>query len=153
MCREEAKDLVSLAKAGKLGRAKIYGLVKEVAPCSTAKTDAELGIEVFQKEYFNNFPIYLDEENTFYNELGNRKITELDLSLAFKNPGKFFKEFKALGKRLKDKKIEGNGRGNGLVLGGIFVISPNKKELVYTYKEITGGEIPSDEIVAAVKQC
>lgn len=39
--------------------------------------------------------------------------------------------------------------GEGLTLGGIMVISPSGEEL-YTYREVTGQEIPKDEIAAAL---
>ena len=48
------------------------------------------------------------------------------------------------------RQLEGNFRGEGLVLGGILVISP-KNGVVYTYFEETGKEIPRQEIIDAVK--
>lgn len=135
-------------KAGVLGKSKLIGLVKEIAPCSTAKDDLELGVAEFQNKYFNNYPLYLDETKAFYDALGNRKITELEGSW---NPIKVFEGFKAIGERIKAKNLEGNMRGEGLILGGIIVIDPKQKEAVYTYYESTGKEIPNDDIIAAVR--
>lgn len=53
-------------KEGLLGKSKLIGLVKEIAPCATAKDDSELGVGEFQATYFNNYPVYLDQEKTFY---------------------------------------------------------------------------------------
>ena len=60
--------------------------------------------------------------------------------------------FKSIGERIKSKKLDGNMRGEGLVLGGIFVVSPSKKSVV-VFPESTGKEIPSEEIISAVKKC
>lgn len=60
-----------------------------------------------------------------------------------------WRDFKALGERLKAKKIEGNMVGDGITLGGILVISP-QNEVLFAYKEETGQEIPTAEIAAAL---
>jgi AhpC/TSA antioxidant enzyme len=131
-------------KAGLLGKSKLIGLVKEVAPCATARDDAELGIAEFQSKYFNDYPLYLDENKAFYSALGNRKITDLKGSW---NPFEVFAGLKSIGERIKAKNLEGNFRGEGLILGGIVVLKGDK--VVYTYLEDTGKEIPRDEIIAA----
>ena len=53
-------------KQGLLGKSKLIALVKEIAPCATAKDDTELGVSEFQSKYFNNYPVYLDQDKTFY---------------------------------------------------------------------------------------
>jgi hypothetical protein len=128
---------------------KIFGVIKEVAPCSTAKTDEQLGVEVFQKEYFP-YPLYLDEEQGFYKALGERSIVK-DLEGTW-NPIKFWNGLKDIGVRLKEKGISGANGGNGLILGGIFVINTNAQELTAVFPEQTGQEIPGDMIAAAVKE-
>lgn len=140
--------MASLQKAGKLGRAKLIGVIKEVAPCATAKTDTELGVAEFQEDYFP-YPLYLDESKGFYEALGKRTFSDLPGTW---NPFEFWAGLKSIGERIKAKGLDGNMRGEGLVLGGIFVISPKKKS-VTTFPESTGKEIPSDEIEAAVKAC
>ena len=67
----------------------------------------------------------------------------------FTNPLGVWRDFKALGERLKEKKIDGNMVGDGLTLGGILVIGP-KNEVLYQYKEETGKEIPTKEIADAL---
>lgn len=148
LCREEGFDLSSMAQSGELGKARLLGLVKEIAPCATAKTDEELGVAEFQEKYFGGFPLYLDENKVFYQQLGSRKITS-DLEGSW-NPLTVWKGFTSIGERIKAKNLEGNFRGEGLVLGGILVISP-KEGVVYSHKEQTGKEIPRQEIIDAVK--
>lgn len=138
-----------MAKNGDLGKTRLIGLVKEIAPCATAKNDEELGVAEFQSKYFAGYPLYLDEERAFYNALGNRKITS-DLEGSW-NPLTVWQGFKSIGERIKAKNLEGNFRGEGLTLGGILVISP-KDGVVYKYEEQTGKEIPRQEIIDAVKR-
>lgn len=137
-----------MAQSGELGKSRLLGLVKEIAPCSTAKTDEELGVAEFQEKYFGGYPVYLDENKVFYEQLGSRKITT-DLEGSW-NPLTVYNGFKSIGERIKAKNLDGNFRGEGLVLGGILVISP-KEGVVYSYKEQTGKEIPRQEIIDAVK--
>lgn len=96
------------------------------------------------------------------------------------NPFKLYKGAKEMGKRQSDKGIEGNLKGEGIVQGGIMVFNANgevRKEaerkqkgsemrhllltlslatsplvpqLTYVYKEMSGYEIPSDDIKAAL---
>ncbi len=66
-------------KEGLLGKSKLVGLVKEIAPCATAKDDSELGVGEFQSKYFNNYPVYLDQDKTFY--AGGVCSTQLTLDL------------------------------------------------------------------------
>jgi len=137
-----------LEKSGKLGKVKLIGIVKEVAPCATAKTDQELGVGEFQEKYFP-YPVYLDESKEFYSALGSRTFSNLEGTW---NPIKLWNGLKSIGERIKSKNLDGNMRGEGLVLGGIFVVSPSKKTVV-VFPESTGKEIPSEDIVAAVKKC
>ena len=151
LCREEAFDLVTALKNKQLSGYNLIGIIKEVAPCSTAKTDAELGVDEFQKKYFNNQPLYLDSELNFYKYLGNNGKLRTLTSLPFSwNPFTIFKSFKAISERISKKGLEGNYRGEGFNLGGVIVYTP-KKGIIYEYKEITGNELPMDEIILACK--
>lgn len=100
----------------------------------------------FNKNYFP-YPLYIDEEMEMYKYLGSRKLTQLPFTW---NPFKLYRSFKAIGERIKAKGLEGNMRGEGLTLGGVLVYSP-KSGLVYEYKEVTGGELPVEEIAAAAQ--
>ena len=124
----------------------MVGIIKQVAP-QGAKTDTELGVGEFQEKYFPH-PVYIDEKLDAYKYLGSRSILK-DVPFSW-NPFKLYSSFTELGKRLKDKNIEGNLVGEGATLGGVVVYS-RKKGVVYEYKEITGSLIPKDAIENAIK--
>lgn len=128
-------------------------ILKEAETDETlAKEKKNLGTAEFARRYFSCGPCYVDEERVFYEELGDRKL-DFPLRRLFTNPVGVWRDLKALGARLKAKGggIEGNLVGEGLTLGGIMVISPSS-EVLYTYREVTGQEIPRDEIAAALDQ-
>ena len=76
----------------------MVAVVKEVAPTTSVKTDEELGVQEFQVTYFNNFPVYLDEEQLFYKYLGSRNV--LSQKLDSWNPFKLYSEYKTVSRRL-----------------------------------------------------
>jgi hypothetical protein len=57
---------------------------------------------------------------------------------------------KSLGKRMKEKKIDGNYKGAGLKTGG-FIIFGNDGKPKYAYAEVTGYELDVDDFLAAVQ--
>ena len=50
------------------------------------------------------------------------------------NPIKLFRSFRKLSKRLKQKNISGNMKGDGIVQGGIIIFDKNGKAR-YAYRE------------------
>lgn len=102
------------------------------------------GLTEFQSDFFP-YPLYRDEEMTFYSALGTRKLKATTW-----NPWKIFKGIRKVIKRLKEKNISGNMVGEGLVQGGIIIFDKNRKAR-YAYREETGSEVPVDDIVAAVQ--
>mmetsp|Transcript_11779 Transcript_11779/g.39819 ORF Transcript_11779/g.39819 Transcript_11779/m.39819 type:complete len:133 (-) Transcript_11779:24-422(-) len=128
----------------------MLGVVKEVAPVPGAETDDVLGVGDFQSAYFNDLPLYLDADRHFYSMLGNRQLSLLSLLIPSWNPFTSYAMFKALGKRLQDKGIEGNLKGEGLLQGGVFVLHP-ARGVLYSYQEETGKELPLDDIRDAVR--
>lgn len=145
LCREMAKDLLPVLS--KYPHVKVVGVIKEVAPAGKVKTDEELGVNVFQNQYFGKNPVYLDQKQEFYLALGKRSI--LKQSLSTWNPFSLYKSLGRLNERLKHKGVEGNYAGDAFTQGGIILIKPNN-EIVYVYKEMTGYEIPVDEIKSAL---
>jgi hypothetical protein len=126
----------------------LVGIIKEVAPTKSVETDEKLGVTVFQENYFQNRPLYLDEQRNFYELLGNRKLS---ISFAsFLKPWKLYADFKMLTARIKAKKIDGNFAGEGLVQGGIIVFGPGSDEIIYQYQEETGSEVPLDALEAGM---
>lgn len=125
----------------------IVGIIKEVAPVKGAATDEELGVGEFQSNYFRNYPLYLDEEKLFYSFLGDKNL--LGQKLHSWNPFTLYNDFKAMNNRLNQKGIAGNLKGEGLLKGGMLLITP-EQGVVYRHEEQTGSEMPYDEIMAAV---
>ena len=143
MCREQGQQLTDLAtkddqNADLMKGFEMFGVVKEIG------VDDE-GLTEFYKNSFP-FPLYKDDGLVFYNEFyGMRK-----LKLTTWNPVRLYRGFKEMNARLKEKNLEGNLTGEGLVQGGIIVFGKDGKAK-YAYEEETGKEVPMDDIVAALK--
>ena len=88
--------------------------------------------------------MYLDENKEFYEYFGNRKITDGISPLTLLRPWKIYRDLKAMGKRMKAKNIEGNMVGEGIVQGGLLVVSKDSK-VCFRYDEVTGSEVPLDD--------
>lgn len=125
----------------------VIGIVKE-----EEQADAELGVVEFTTKYFNCGSLYLDEARSVYQQLGDRKIS-IPIGTLLR-PWKLWGAMKELGARVKEKGVEGNMKGDGLVQGGIVVVGPAPKcDVLYTYLEETGKPIPAEEIDAALARC
>lgn len=140
MCREEGKALEQLAARAPPDNLKgfgIFGVVKETG------VDDE-GLWVFRE---GSFPrdLYRDGNLAFYNALGGRKI-----ALTTWNPYKLVRGFMNIRSRLKEKDLEGNMKGEGLVQGGVIIFGKDGKAK-YAYEEVTGSELPVDDISAAIR--
>ncbi len=157
-CREDAYDLVSKYREGYFDvfsaytttpikvRPVLFGIVKEVAPAFDANTDDELGVDEFQKKYFDNHPLYLDYQKKFYELLGSRCLIDQDFFTW--NPFKMWDRVQKVNKRLKKKKIDGNIAGEGLFQGGIILFNCTERKVVCTFVllEMTSYELPVEEI-------
>jgi hypothetical protein len=126
----------------------LIGIIKEVAPIKNIQTDKELGVQDFQENYFLNFPVYIDSDHIFYQSLGNKSI--LSQKISTWNPFQLYKDFKTLNHRLNSKNISGNLVGEGLVKGGIIVVSKSKG-IIATFPEQTGHVLPLKDIEEAIK--
>jgi len=154
LCREEAVDLCSIIepKKGPL----VIGVIKEQELSEdeiAANPKKARGTQEFA-EIFScaDGGLFLDEERALYNQMGGRKITGKGQLFSLWNvcrPFAWWREIKEMGARAEEKKVKGNFNGEGLVQGGILIISPEGK-VVYMYPEQTGSEIPLDEIRAAI---
>ncbi|CAB9513592.1 family with sequence similarity 213, member [Seminavis robusta] len=117
----------------------LFGIVKEI------DVDDE-GLLEFHNVYYP-YPLYLDSSQQFYAALGSRKIT----TLSTWNPIRIFRGFKAMAARLKSKPdLQGNYKGEGLVQGGIIVFDAQGNARA-VYQEMTGSEIPKQDILAALQ--
>lgn len=111
------------------------------------ETDEELGVSEFQSKYFQGYPLYLDAARSFYSFLGDRSL--LAQPLHSWNPFTLYADFQGMNQRVKDKGVVGNLKGEGLLKGGVLVVSPTEG-VVYRHEEHTGSVMPYDEIMAAV---
>jgi len=118
----------------------VFGIIKEVSP----DEEDSFGVKEFHDNYFP-YDLYQDESLAFYNYLGKRSLW----SLFSWNPFSWGSVFSMSG-RTDERGITGNLKGEGIVLGGILVISKTKG-VVYKYLEMTGSLLPVDEIEKAVK--
>mmetsp|Transcript_12687 Transcript_12687/g.18647 ORF Transcript_12687/g.18647 Transcript_12687/m.18647 type:complete len:134 (+) Transcript_12687:454-855(+) len=116
----------------------LWGVVKEIG------VDDEGLTEFYKNSY--PFPLYKDDGLVFYNEFyGKRK-----LKLTTWNPFALYGAYKDMTARLKEKNLEGNLTGEGLVQGGIIIFGKDGKAK-YAYEEETGKEVPMEDIIAALK--
>uniref|UniRef100_A0A6U2DY92 Uncharacterized protein n=1 Tax=Hemiselmis andersenii TaxID=464988 RepID=A0A6U2DY92_HEMAN len=101
-------------QAGAFGTASLYGIVKECAPCASAKTDEQLGVEVLQRDYFTS-PLFLDAKRVMIEHCGDKvgvgAIMAMLLSIG------------SAVSRMKKKGIEGNTTGDYKYKGGVLMIS------------------------------
>ena len=141
LCREEGLALTKLERSGKLKNCVLFGVIKEVEEGSN---DLQ-GIQSFQKKYFP-YPIYRDELQQFYGTLGYGNW----ISLLPGNPLTLVTSVAKIAWRIYCKDIDGSMYGPGdLILGGVYIITP-KRGVVFTYRENTGAELPTHDIVATL---
>lgn len=78
-----------------------------------------LGVEEFKTTSFPNAPIYLDTTKAFYRHLGAGSLIWADPS-DLTSP-----EAKKNGDRARAKKLKGNMKGEGRLMGGLVVVDKN----------------------------
>ena len=64
-------------------------------------------------------------------------------------PWRTIRSFRDVGRRMKEKSIEGNMVGEGLLLGGVLVVDKSGK-IIYSYQEKTGTPAPIDAVEEAL---
>jgi len=100
LCREDALEISSRFKSGEFKGAKLYGIIKEVAPVvgtaskKGAATDKELGVGSFQTKYFLDNPVYMDTEKVFYSFMGDKSL--LAQPLHTWNPFQLYSDYNKL---------------------------------------------------------
>ncbi|GKZ00993.1 hypothetical protein MPSEU_001050800 [Mayamaea pseudoterrestris] len=102
------------------------------------------GLLEFNEKYFT-FPIYRDQTWTFYEALGNRKI---GLSLLW-NPFSVFSIMCETYQRIREKKIDGNMKGDGIIQGGIIFFGRDGQPKA-AYQEETGVDLRIRDIIATL---
>jgi hypothetical protein len=126
-----------VAKSAAAKKFGVFGIVKEVG------VDDE-GLLDFFRDYFS-YPIYLDQSQQFYKALGSRQM-----GLPTWNPIKLWGGFQDLAKRMEDKNLTGNMKGEGLVQGGVIVFDKRGQPQA-VYQEETGQQLPVQDILEALK--
>jgi hypothetical protein len=97
----------------------------------------ELGVEPF-REFFPH-EIFLDTDRAFNAALGSRLLTWRDLLTP-----SFVKQY-----LFAKKSVTGDGKGEGLLAGGILVIGPGESGVKYVHREEPDQPPNFDEIVEA----
>jgi len=116
----------------------IFGIIKETG------VDDE-GLIDFAKNYFP-FPVYCDKSYAFYQALGDRKVGLKDILNPLSLLGIACDAFK----RLREKSIGGNAKGEGIVQGGYIVFGADGYPRCM-YEEQTGVDLPVVDLVNALE--
>lgn len=128
MCREEAKELSSLKPQ-----------LDEVGFQLNAVVHETLGVDEF-KPFFGG-EVFLDSDRRFYGP--NERWASLS---ALVRPSVWKSIFRARGKG-----VEGNMKGEGRLLGGLFLIGPGSTGILFEYKEKEFGDHANQsDILAAI---
>ena len=91
--------------------------------------------------------LFLDDDLVFFKTLGNGKLRKKNIVGSFLNP--FSTMYKRYGKISDDIKKNANIVGEGLIMGGLFVV--NRDAVVYQHKEKDFGTVaPIAEVLEAV---
>jgi len=101
----------------------------------------KLGAEEF-REYFRG-PLYLDTEKTFYGP----KLRKMML-LGFMRVDTYMNIY-----RSKQAGTEGNLKGDGTILGAVYVLGPGDQGVIFEHREGTFGDnVNATEVLEVVKQ-
>lgn len=130
MCREEALALSSFKSQFEAKNVALYGLLHE-----------ELGAKEFTK--FLDGELFLDKEKRFYGPEERRMLLTGMLRWSVWNNIM----------RANKKGVEGNLKGDGTLLGSVFLIGPGDQGILYEHREMEFGDHHnSTELLAALEK-
>ncbi|CAI5440964.1 unnamed protein product [Caenorhabditis angaria] len=130
LCRREAAEINNLAPALKAANINLIAVVHET-----------LGANKF-KNYFTNGQLFLDTQRTFYGP--NERW--LPIWMGFLRIGTYINVRKA-----KEANVNGNLKGEGRLLGGVFLVADG--ELKYAHLEKEWGDAADiEEVKAAIEK-
>jgi len=130
LCREEASELSSLLPELKSRDIKLCAVVHE-----------KPGVEAFRK--FFKGDIFFDEKRHFY--VPEERYMNLW--------GLFRINFIKNVLRNREKNIDGNLKGEGRILGGVYVIGPGSDGILLQHQEMEFGDIVNTtDVLAAIKK-
>jgi hypothetical protein len=142
LCREHGRQIVQLAAELEENDRIVlpyWGIVKELEADPT-------GLAEFQALYFNNAPLYRDMEMQYYEAFGNQSIN----LLPYWNPFRLYQWFRDIAKRLSNAKIDGNLKGEGMVMGGLLLFVDG--ELRYAQDEMFGDPLDTESLKQIIRQ-
>jgi len=125
------------SRAGLLGF-ELFGVVKETG------IDDE-GLAEFSNTYYGKYPLYCDKSYSLYQALGDRKASGLPSLFTL-----LTSFLDGAWRRVTSKGIKWNGKGEGVVQGGLIIFDAKGKPR-YAYKEETGVDLPVQDIVKALE--
>mmetsp|Transcript_26330 Transcript_26330/g.66461 ORF Transcript_26330/g.66461 Transcript_26330/m.66461 type:complete len:138 (+) Transcript_26330:248-661(+) len=122
-------------QAGAFGGASLTGVVKEVAPCASAKTDEALGVEVLQRDYFTA-PLVYDSKRTLIEHCGDKVGAGAIMAMMMSIVSSL--------NRVKKKGVEGNQNqvGDYKYKGGVLMVSQGGKRVEFVMEGRLG--VPYD---------
>lgn len=106
-------------------------------------TDEEVNEFRNDKYWGKATDLYFDDDLTFFKTLGNGKVRKKSFAAAFLNP--FSTMYKRYGKIDESTKKNANLNGEGLIMGGLFVV--NDLEIIFQHKEKDFGTVAPIELV------
>ncbi|KAJ1989243.1 hypothetical protein H4R33_002136 [Dimargaris cristalligena] len=136
LCREEAHTLAAQ-------RATIE---TELGVTMVAVVHEELGALEFQEQFWRG-PLYLDSEKGFFKAIGGGKLKwssawTMLLPSVFKN-----------GRRATKAGVKGNFKGQGRIMGGLYIVKPEDRGIAFEYKEkVFGDHAPIDQVLAVCRE-
>jgi hypothetical protein len=131
-------QLSELAAAHFGDRFGLWAIVKETSV-------DDLGLIDFYTKYFT-FDIYRDEQLSVYSAMGNRSI----FAVRTWNPVRWYRGFRDLARRMKDKQIDGNYAGEGIIQGGLLFFD-RAGTLRFAYEEEIGDELSVGDVLAGLR--
>merc|ERR1711973_91235 len=134
LCRWGAKDI-----------ARIIPIVSDRANV-VAVAPEFLGHEEFTEGKYWPQDIYIDEKKECYKQIGFTRYNNFTVFGALID-----KKVIAMNKQAKEEGITGNFKGDTLTKGGVLILSPEGKEVIYEFKQQSAGDhCPPSEILKAL---
>ncbi|RKP27269.1 AhpC/TSA antioxidant enzyme-domain-containing protein [Syncephalis pseudoplumigaleata] len=107
-----------------------------------------MGVDEFVQKYFPHpGDVFIDESKGFYKATGGGKLRWGGIT-TFLKPS-----FWSIYQRNKTRKVEGNLKGEGRILGGLYVVKPGDAGIQYEHVEQQFGDIASlENVIRACEQ-
>lgn len=134
MCRLWSTDLSSVKPQLDAHNVKLCGVGLE-----------ELGLEEFQEGKFFTGELYVDSKQQCYKDLGFRRYNVITVV-----GGLSAKETRSSMAKANAKGIKGNYRGDGLLNGGMLIVTAGGEKVLLSHKQASPGDHVSNEQILEV---